>query len=57
MNRFIKEINRNEVVTLLATIERKEKIKKCEKLWIKIRDLIMSTTKNLYDYEKKYTKI
>ena len=34
----------------------KEKIKKYEELWIKIRDLIRSITKNLDDYDEKYIK-
>ena len=34
-----------------------QKIKKYEELWIKIRDLIRSVTKNLDDYDKKCMKI
>ena len=37
--------------------ESKEKIKKYEELWIKIRDLIRSITKNSENYDKKYMKI
>ena len=36
--------------------ESKENIKKYEKLWIKIRDLIRSITKNSDDYDGKYMK-
>ena len=32
-------------------------MKKYEELWIKIRDLIRSITKNLDDYDEKYMKI
>ena len=35
----------------------KEKIKKYEELWSKIRDLIRSITKNSNDYDEKYMKI
>ena len=42
---------------LVPTNESKQKIKKCEKLWSKIRDLITLITKNSYDYDKKYMKI
>ena len=37
--------------------ESKEKIKKYEKLWIKIRDLMRLATKKSDDYDKKYIKI
>ena len=57
VNTFFKEINRNDDLTLLATIESKEQIKKYEQLWIKFRELIMPITKNWYDHNKKYTKI
>ena len=42
---------------VVPTNESKEKIKKYEKLWIKIRALIRSITKNSDDYDKKYMKI
>ena len=42
---------------VLTTNESKEKIKKYEELWIKIRALIRSITKNSDDYDKKYMKI
>ena len=42
---------------IVPTNESKQKIKKCEKLWSKIRDLITLITKNSYDYDKKYMKI
>ena len=35
----------------------KKERKKYEEMWIKIRDLIRSITKNLDNYDKKYMKI
>ena len=35
----------------------KERIKKYEELWIKIRDLIRLITKNSDDYDEKYMKM
>ena len=52
-----KEINRNKYLTLVSTNESKEKIKKYEELWVKIRDLIRLITRNLDDYDEKYMKI
>ena len=49
-NGYFEEINGNEYLTLVPVKENKEKIKKYEELWIKIRDLIRSIT-------KKYLKI
>ena len=49
-------INGNKCLTLVATNESKEKIKKYEELQIKNRDL-RSMTKNLDDYDEKYMKI
>ena len=53
------EINGNKYLTQVPTNEGREKIKKYEELWIKIRDLIRSVTKNSddYDYDEKYIKI
>ena len=44
-------------MTLVPTNESKEKIKKYEELWSKIRDFIRSITKNSDDYDEKYIKI
>ena len=44
-------------LTLVPTNESKEETKKYEELWIKIRDLIRSITKNSDDYDEKYMKI
>ena len=62
VNGYFEEINRNNYLTLVPTNESKEKAKKYEKLWIKIKDLIREITKNLlrfnnYDYDEKYIKI
>ena len=59
LNGYFEEINGNKYLTLVPTNESKEKIQKYEKLWIKIKDLIRSMTKNYndYDYDEKYRKI
>ena len=46
MNEYFEEINENKYLILVPTNESKEKIKKYDELWIKIRDLIRSVTKN-----------
>ena len=57
MNGYFEEINGNEYLTLVPANESKEKIKKYEELWSKIRDLIGSITKISDEYDKKYMKI
>ena len=57
MNEYFEEINENKYLTLVPTNKSKEKIKKYEELWIKIRGLINSITRNLDDYDEKYMKI
>ena len=57
VNGYIEEINKNRYLTLVSTNESKEKIKKYEELWIKIRDLIRSINKNSDDYNEKIMKI
>ena len=57
VNKYFEEINENKYLTLVPTDESKEKIKKYEELWIKIRDLIRLITKKLDDYDEKYMKI
>ena len=42
---------------LVPTNDRKGIIKKQEELWIKVRHLIRSITKNSDDYDEKYMKI
>ena len=59
MNRYFEEINGNKFLTLVASNESKEKIKKQVELWIKIRYLVVtnqSVTKKSDDYDKKYIK-
>ena len=57
MSGYFEEINGNKYLTLVPSNENKEKIKNYEELWIKIRDLIRSITKNSDDYDEKYMKI
>ena len=57
INRYFEEINENNYLTLVSANESKEKIKKYEEPWIKIRDLFRSVTKKLDDYDEKYMKI
>ena len=54
---YFEEINGNKYLMLVPTNESKEKIKKYEELWSKIRDLIKSVTKKSNDYDEKYLKI
>ena len=57
MNGYFEEVNRNKYLALVPTNESKEKFKKYEELWIKIRDPIRSVTKNLDGYDEKCIKI
>ena len=57
MNGYFEEINKIKYLTLVLTNENKEKIKKYEELWSKIRDLIISKTKHSDGYYEKYMKI
>ena len=57
VNGYFEEINENKYLTLVPFNKSKEKIKKYEERWIKIRDLIRWITKNLDDYDEKYMKI
>ena len=57
INGYFEEINKSKYLTLAPTNESKEKVKKYEELWNKIRDLIRSITKNSNDYDEKYMKI
>ena len=56
VNGWFEEINKSKYLTLVSTNESKEKIKKYEELWSKIRDLIRSVTKNSDDYDEIYIK-
>ena len=51
MNGCSEEINGNKYLTVISANERKEKIKKCEEMLIKIRDVIKSVTKTSDDYD------
>ena len=57
MNVYFEEINKNKYSTLVPSNEIKEKIEKYKELWIKIRDLIGSVSKNSDDYDEKFIKI
>ena len=57
VNGYFEEINGHKYLTLVLTNESKGKIKQYEELWIKIRDLIRSITKNSDDNDEKYMKI
>ena len=56
VNGYFEEINGNKYLTLVPTNKSKEKIKNYEELWIKIRHLIRSITKQSDD-DEKYMKI
>ena len=47
VNGYFEEIDKNKYSTLVPTNESKEKIKKHEELWNKIKDLIKSITKTI----------
>ena len=49
MNGYFDEINGNQYLTLVPTNESKDKTKKYEEQWIKIRDLISPVTKKSDD--------
>ena len=57
MKGYFEEISGIKYLTLVPNNESKEKIKKYEELWSKIRDLSRSITKNSDDYDEKYMKI
>ena len=54
INEYFEEINGTRYLTLFPTIESKEKTKKYEEMWIRIKDLIRSTNKKSDDYDEKY---
>ena len=57
VNGYSEEINENKYLTTVPTNESKEKLKKYEELWSKVRDLIRSITEYSDDYDEKYMKI
>ena len=56
INGYIEKSNGNKYMMLVSTDESKEKLKKYEELWNKIKKLIWSTTSNSDDDDKKYMK-
>ena len=57
VNGYFKEINKSKYLMLAPTNGSKARIKKFEELWIEIRYLIRSRTKDSDDYDEKYMKI
>ena len=57
VNGYFEEINKGKYLMLDPTNKSKEKIKKYEEQWSKIRNLISSINKNSDDYDEKYMKI
>ena len=57
VNGYFEDINRIKDLKLVPTNEGKEKVKRYEELWSKIKDLIRLITKKLDDYDEKYLKI
>ena len=57
VNGYFEENNGTKYLILAPSNESKEKVKKYEELWIKIRDLIRSITKNSDHHDEKYKKI
>ena len=57
VNAYFEEANGNNYLTLVPTNESDKKIKNYKELWIKIRDLFRSVTKNSDDYDENYLKI
>ena len=57
MNGYIEENNRNKYSILVPAVERKEKLKKYEELWDKIKDLSRSIANNSDNFDEKWTKI
>ena len=53
VNGYFEEINKSKYLLLVPTNESKEKIKKYEELWSKIKDLIRLITKNSDDSDEK----
>ena len=54
---IFEEVIRNNYLPLVPTDENKERIRKYEELWTKIRNAIRLKTDNSDDCEEKYTKI
>ena len=52
VNEYFEKINGNKYLMLVPTNESKEKIKKYEELWSKIKDLLRTYTKNSDDFDE-----
>ena len=52
INGYFEEINGNKYLTLVPTSESKDKLKKYEELWKKIRDIIILMTNNSENYNQ-----
>ena len=57
INWYIEESNEDTYLMLVFTDESKDSLKKYEKLWSKIGDLIRTITTKSDDYDEKYIKI
>ena len=57
VNGYFKEINGNKYLTLVSTNETKEKRKKYEELWSKIRDLIWMKNNIMIQKDDYVTKL
>ena len=57
VNSYFEETNKSKYLTLVPTNKSKEKVKKYEELWSKIRDLFRSINKKLDDYDEKHMKM
>ena len=57
INWYIEESNENTYLMLVFTDENKDSLKKYEKLWSKIGDLIRTITTKSDDCNEKYIKI
>ena len=55
INRFVEESNGNRYLTLVPINESNKILKKYEKIWSKIRDLVKSITSYSDDYDQKYS--
>ena len=57
MNGYFEKINGSKYLKLVPNNESKEKIKKYEELWSKVKDLIRLIDKKSDDYDEKYIEI
>ena len=57
LDECFEENDKSKYLMLVPINESKEKFKKDEEFWSKIRDLIRSIAKNLDDYDERYLRI